>query len=91
MVIYGLVSPRIHACNLTLAIHFRCKSGKFDQNRLWITGKRKRKLFYSIHLETILWYFGFFDMKALWEILFKEINMSITSIDFFYPSYFILV
>ena len=53
MVKYGLVSPRIPACNLTQAIHFRCKSGKFDQNRLWITGKHQVKERKSINLDSI--------------------------------------
>ena len=32
--------------------------------------------------KTILWYFGFFDMKALPETLSKEINTSITQSEF---------
>ena len=49
--------------------------------------RKKRKKIILLDLswfETILRYFGFFDMKALWETLSKEINMSITQSDFFF-------
>ena len=46
--------------------------------------KRKKIILHDLSwFETILWYFGFFDMKALWETLSKEKNMSITQSDFF--------